>query len=68
MTLRPGVAARYPHTMKMIRNYSYLRIVYKAGKSPRVGLGRRNAVHYAYAQPDGVCIREIVLAATRQQA
>ncbi|KAG1451266.1 hypothetical protein G6F57_016211 [Rhizopus arrhizus] len=27
-----------------------------------------NAVHYAYAQPDGVCIREIVLAATRQQA
>jgi hypothetical protein len=54
--------------MKMIRNYSYLRIVYKAGKSPRVGLGRRNAVHYAYAQPDGVCIREIVLAATRQQA
>lgn len=27
-----------------------------------------NAIHYAYAQPDGVCIREIVLAATRQQA
>jgi NADP-dependent 3-hydroxy acid dehydrogenase YdfG len=27
-----------------------------------------NAIHYAYAQPDGVCVREIVLAATRQQA
>lgn len=27
-----------------------------------------NAIHYAYAQPAGVCIREIVLAATRQQA
>lgn len=27
-----------------------------------------NAIYYAYAQPDGVCIREIVLAATRQQA
>lgn len=27
-----------------------------------------NAVYYAYAQPPGVCIREIVLAATRQQA
>ncbi|WP_370679643.1 SDR family oxidoreductase [Comamonas sp. GB3 AK4-5] len=27
-----------------------------------------NAIHYAYAQPEGVCIREIVLAATRQQA
>lgn len=27
-----------------------------------------NAVHYAYAQPEGVCVREIVLAATRQQA
>ncbi|VVD87764.1 oxidoreductase [Pandoraea iniqua] len=27
-----------------------------------------NAVYYAYAQPAGVCIREIVLAATRQQA
>lgn len=26
------------------------------------------AVHYAYSQPDGVCVREIVLAATRQQA
>lgn len=27
-----------------------------------------NAIHYAYAQPAGVCIREIVLAATRQQS
>ncbi|MBC9904153.1 SDR family oxidoreductase [Achromobacter xylosoxidans] len=27
-----------------------------------------NAIHYAYAQPEGVCVREIVLAATRQQA
>ena len=27
-----------------------------------------NAVYYAYSQPPGVCIREIVLAATRQQA
>lgn len=27
-----------------------------------------NAVHYAYSQPEGVCVREIVLAATRQQA
>ncbi|CAJ50129.1 SDR family oxidoreductase [Bordetella avium] len=27
-----------------------------------------NAVYYAYSQPEGVCIREIVLAATRQQA
>ncbi|VVE26299.1 oxidoreductase [Pandoraea capi] len=27
-----------------------------------------NAIYYAYAQPAGVCIREIVLAATRQQA
>lgn len=27
-----------------------------------------NAIHYAYSQPDGVCVREIVLAATRQQA
>lgn len=27
-----------------------------------------NSIHYAYAQPDGVCVREIVLAATRQQA
>ncbi|MHC6228137.1 SDR family oxidoreductase [Pseudomonas sp. X10] len=27
-----------------------------------------NAVRYAYEQPQGVCIREIVLAATRQQA
>lgn len=27
-----------------------------------------NAIHYAYHQPQGVCIREIVLAATRQQA
>ncbi|RSF08862.1 SDR family oxidoreductase [Achromobacter aegrifaciens] len=27
-----------------------------------------NAIHYAYAQPDGVCVREIVLAAPRQQA
>ncbi|VVE37327.1 oxidoreductase [Pandoraea aquatica] len=27
-----------------------------------------NAIYYAYSQPDGVCIREIVLAATRQQA
>ena len=27
-----------------------------------------HAIHYAYAQPEGVCIREIVLAATRQQA
>lgn len=27
-----------------------------------------NAIQYAYAQPAGVCIREIVLAATRQQA
>jgi len=27
-----------------------------------------NAIHYAYAQPAGVCIREIMLAATRQQA
>ncbi|MGB3437082.1 SDR family oxidoreductase [Achromobacter sp.] len=27
-----------------------------------------NAIHYAYMQPDGVCVREIVLAATRQQA
>jgi len=27
-----------------------------------------NAIHYAYAQPDGVCVREIVLAATHQQA
>ncbi|WP_278928933.1 SDR family oxidoreductase [Pseudomonas qingdaonensis] len=27
-----------------------------------------NAIRYAYEQPQGVCIREIVLAATRQQA
>ncbi len=27
-----------------------------------------NAIYYAYSQPDGICIREIVLAATRQQA
>jgi len=27
-----------------------------------------NAIYFAYSQPDGVCIREIVLAATRQQA
>lgn len=27
-----------------------------------------HAVHYAYSQPEGVCVREIVLAATRQQA
>lgn len=27
-----------------------------------------NAIHYAYAQPAGVCIREIVLSATRQHA
>lgn len=27
-----------------------------------------NAIRYAYDQPQGVCIREIVLAATRQQA
>ena len=27
-----------------------------------------NAIDYAYGQPQGVCIREIVLAATRQQA
>jgi NADP-dependent 3-hydroxy acid dehydrogenase YdfG len=27
-----------------------------------------NAIHYAYAQPAGVCIREVMLAATRQQA
>lgn len=27
-----------------------------------------NAIEFAYAQPQGVCIREIVLAATRQQA
>lgn len=27
-----------------------------------------NAVYYAYSQPEGVCVREIVLAATRQQA
>ncbi|MGE8686550.1 MAG: SDR family oxidoreductase [Achromobacter sp.] len=30
--------------------------------------GVANAIHYAYAQPDGVCVREIALAATRQQA
>ncbi|KGH28554.1 SDR family oxidoreductase [Comamonas testosteroni] len=27
-----------------------------------------NAIYYAYSQPEGVCVREIVLAATRQQA
>lgn len=27
-----------------------------------------NAIYFAYSQPDSVCIREIVLAATRQQA
>ncbi|MNE72220.1 hypothetical protein D3C80_1681410 [compost metagenome] len=27
-----------------------------------------SAIQYAYAQPQNVCIREIVLAATRQQA
>jgi NADP-dependent 3-hydroxy acid dehydrogenase YdfG len=26
------------------------------------------AIEYAYGQPQGVCIREIVMAATRQQA